>query len=67
MDSTTLFIGILAGAIGVGYFAYGKRQRMYVPMLAGVALMVYPYFLSSVWALVAVGVLLAALPFFLKA
>ena len=39
-------------------FAYGRKQRTATHTLAGVALMVYPYFVSSVLALVGIGVLL---------
>ena len=40
--------GIIAGAIGAGYFVYGKRQMKPVPMAAGVLLCIYPYFTDSV-------------------
>jgi hypothetical protein len=59
----SLFIGLLAGAFGVAYFVYGKRQAKLVPMLAGVGLCVYPYFFDSVVWLSVVGLLLAAAPF----
>ena len=39
---TGLWVGVLAGAVGMGYFIYGKRQAKYVPMIAGVLLCVYP-------------------------
>ena len=60
---SSLFIGLLAGAFGVAYFVYGKRQAKLVPMLAGVGLCVYPYFFDSVVWLSVVGLLLAAAPF----
>ena len=63
MTPATLAIGILAGAIGVGYFIYGKRQTKFVPLIAGMALCVYPYFVDSVLALVAIGAVLLAAPF----
>jgi multisubunit Na+/H+ antiporter MnhC subunit len=65
MSPAGLAIGILTGAIGVAYFIYGKRQARFVPLLAGLALCVYPYFVDSVpWSLV-IGAALAAAPFFL--
>ena len=65
MTPATLTIGILTGAIGVGYFIYGKRQARFAPLLAGLALCAYPYFVDSVpWSL-AIGAALAAAPFFL--
>lgn len=64
MTPTTLIIGIVTSAIGVGYFIYGKRQTKYAPLLAGLALCVYPYFVDSVTLLVVIGVALTAVPFF---
>ena len=61
---TTLMIGIVTSAIGVGYFIYGKRQTKYAPLLAGLALCVYPYFVDSLTWLVVIGVALTAVPFF---
>ena len=59
----SLWVGVVAGAIGMGYFIYGKRQAKYVPMLAGVLLCVYPYFVESLLALSVIGLLLVAAPF----
>jgi hypothetical protein len=63
MTPATLAIGILTGAVGVGYFIYGKRQAKFAPLLAGMALCVYPYFVDSVLWLVVIGALLMAAPF----
>ena len=63
MTGTTLAIGILTGAIGVGYFMYGKRQTKFVPLLAGMALCVYPYFVDSALWLIVIGAVLLAAPF----
>jgi len=59
----SLWVGVVAGAIGMGYFIYGKRQAKYVPMIAGVLLCVYPYFVESLLALSLIGLLLIAAPF----
>ncbi len=65
MTPASLAIGILTGAIGLAYFIYGKRQARFAPLLAGLALCVYPYFVDSVpWSLV-IGAALVAAPFFL--
>ena len=63
MNPTSLVIGIFSGAIGVGYFIYGKRQAKFAPLLAGMMLCVYPYFVQSVLWTVVVGVTLIAAPF----
>lgn len=63
MDTTSLVIGIFTGAIGVAYFIYGKRQARFVPLIAGMLLCVYPYFLASIPLMLAVGAALIAAPF----
>lgn len=60
-----LIAGILAGAIGTGYFIYGRRQTRIAPMVAGVLLCVYPYFVDGLLWLIVIGVALMALPYFL--
>jgi len=56
-------IGIFAGAIGMGYFIYGKRQAKFAPMIAGVLLCIYPYFTESLLWLSVIGALLLVAPF----
>jgi hypothetical protein len=59
----TLIIGIFTGALGVGYFVYGRRQAKFVPLLSGLGLCAYPYFVEGwVWLCI-VGVVLAVMPF----
>jgi len=59
----SFIVGIIAGAFGVGYFIYGKRQTKVVPMLAGVLLCIYPYFTDNLFWLSAIGILLLVVPF----
>jgi hypothetical protein len=54
---------MLAGVFGVAYFVYGKGQAKLVPMVTGVLLCIYPYFIDSVTWLLIVGALLLAAPF----
>ena len=63
MDATSLLIGVVTGAVGVGYFIYGKRQAKFVPLIAGMLLCVYPYFLASVPLMLGIGALLMVAPF----
>ena len=57
---------MLFGSVGLGFFIYGKRQSAISPMACGLALMIYPYFVSSVIVLVIIGLVLVALPYFLS-
>ena len=66
MNPSSLLWGVLFGSVGLGYFIYGKRQRAPVPLLSGVALMVFPYFISNSTLLVLAGVALAAIPYFVR-
>ena len=50
----------------MGFLLYGRRQRAVVPLLCGLALMVFPYFVSNNLLLVAIGVALMAIPYFLR-
>jgi hypothetical protein len=58
-----LLIGMIAGVFGVAYFIYGKKQQKFAPMIAGVLLCVYPYFVESVLWSAVIGALLLASPF----
>ena len=67
MDSTsTLIWGVIFGSIGLGFFVYGKKQKAVIPLLCGIGLMVFPYFISNMYILVFSGVVLVALPFLVK-
>ena len=62
-SATSLFFGIMASAVGVAYFIYGKRQARAVPMVAGIVLSIYPYFVDSLLWLTVIGLALVAAPF----
>lgn len=66
LDTTTLLWGLLFSSIGLGYFWYGKKQQRKAAFYAGLGLMIYPYFVYSPAALIAVGLGLMALPWLLK-
>ena len=57
---------MIAGAVGVGYLAYGKKKAKLVPAICGILLMAYPYFTDNVWILLGVGIALCAAPFVIK-
>ena len=66
MDSSFLLVTVLFGSLGLGYFVYGKKQNAIVPLVCGVALMVFPYFVSNVILLIAIGLIFTVLPFFVR-
>ena len=62
MNVASLLWSVLFGSIGLGYFMYGKRQSNMIIRYTGLALMLYPYFVSSTVAMVIVGIVLIFLP-----
>jgi len=44
----------------MGAFVYGKKQGLPKPMIIGIALMAYPYFVESGWLIFLIGALLTA-------
>ena len=60
MDIAWLMWSALFGLIGSAVLVYGRRQRRAAPTLVGLALMVYPYFVSTTLGVVGVGALLLA-------
>lgn len=66
MNESGLLWGVLFSSIGLGFFIYGRRQGKTVPLLAGIALMVFPYFMPNTTALVVVGATFVAVPYFLR-
>jgi hypothetical protein len=67
MDNPSLLVwGVIFGAIGFAFFVYGKKQRAIVPLFTGMALCVFPYFISNTYLLVLVGGILTAVPYFVR-
>ncbi|HEY8900341.1 MAG TPA: hypothetical protein VIM61_08010 [Chthoniobacterales bacterium] len=60
MTPEALLGAIIFGSIGMGAFVYGKRNGSWRPLVIGIALMVYPYFIAGTAMLYAIG---AALTF----
>lgn len=66
LSASSLFLGVLFGSVGLGFFIYGRKQRTIVPLLCGLALMVVPYFIPNALLLFVVGFVLVAVPYFLR-
>lgn len=61
--AATIFFSIVTSALGIAYMMYGRRQAKFAPLIAGLALCVYSYFIDSWLWLGVIGAALAALPF----
>ena len=66
MSTFQVVVNIISGAFGMGYFVYGKKQKMLVPLFSGVGLMAYPYFVSNTILLVVIGAVLLAVPYYFR-
>lgn len=66
MNESWLLWGLLFGSFGLGFFVYGKKQKAVVPLVCGLTLMIFPYFISNTIVLVAIGAMLIAVPYFVR-
>jgi hypothetical protein len=63
MNTSLLLWSLLLSSIGLGFFIYGKKQKVVVPLFCGLGLMIFPYFVSNTILLVAIGAALSVLPY----
>ncbi|XID75677.1 amino acid transport protein [Alkanindiges sp. WGS2144] len=66
METSQLLLGVIFSSIGLGYLIYGAKQRVSVPFVCGLILMIFPYYAGSIGVLVLVGAVLSATPYFVK-
>lgn len=66
ISAVNLIGNLLFSSIGFVAFIYGKKQSLWKPMFIGLALMIFPYFISQTLALFAAGVVGTALLFLLR-
>jgi len=59
-----LFAGLIFGLIGIAAFTYGRKSAQFRPMGIGVALMAFPYFVSELWLIYAIGIVLCGALYF---
>ncbi|MCU7997577.1 MULTISPECIES: hypothetical protein [unclassified Shewanella] len=66
-DNPALLLWSLVFSLfGLGFFTYGKRQVAPIPLVVGLTLMIYPYFVTYLALLIAIGIALIALPYFVR-
>jgi hypothetical protein len=66
MDSNIMLISIFTGAFGSGYLIYGIKQQMFVAIISGIILSVYPYFVPNIILSILIGIFFILLPWFWK-
>ena len=66
MNEANLLWSVLFGGIGIGFLSYGRREKSVVPLLTGLALIAFPYFIPNTTVLVVVGIALLFVPYFAR-
>lgn len=59
-DPAALFLSLIVSGIGFVLFVYGRKQERPPQLVAGLVLMVYPYFVESAWASLAIAAAICA-------
>lgn len=57
-DLTPLFVGFAVSSAGFVLFFYGRRMKRLPQLATGLVLMVYPYFVPGVLAMLAIAAVL---------
>jgi hypothetical protein len=65
IDSTTLMLSLLFGAVGTALFLYGKKAQRIPHLAAGLSLMICPYFIPNPIAMTSICLVLCVVPFFM--
>jgi hypothetical protein len=66
VEQSALLWGLLFGSIGIGYLVYGRRQRAPIPFLAGLGVILVPYFIEGTGWMLLMGAAFIALPRLVK-
>lgn len=56
MDGSALLVSFIISLVGYGMFRYGRSISRAPPLVGGLVMMGFPYFLSSVWLSLAIAV-----------
>jgi uncharacterized membrane protein YjjP (DUF1212 family) len=58
IDPNWLLLSMLVSGIGFVLLMYGKRQSLLPHMVAGLTLLIYPYFVSNCWLMTLIAAVL---------
>ena len=47
LNANFLFASLIWGAVGSGFFIYGKKQRAMIPLFGGIVMVALSYFIDS--------------------
>jgi hypothetical protein len=54
LEPGSFFTSLLVSGVGFVLFEYGRRMRRPPQIAVGLVLMVFPYFVASVWAMLGI-------------
>ena len=54
-NPAALLGSLVFGAVGLAAFMYGRKLVLWRPMVFGVVLMAYPYFVAQTWLIYTIG------------
>ncbi len=57
-DANWLLLSLIPGGIGSILLIYGKKMGRFPQLFAGLALLIYPYFATTMLSLIVVGVVI---------
>jgi len=66
LDQATLLWELVFGSIGLAMFVYGKKQKNMIALGCGITLILIPYVITDLIALIVVGLALVIAPFIIK-
>ena len=61
LDPGLLFLSLVTSGAGFVLFVYGKKQERWPQLVAGIVLMVYPYFVDTLAMSVGIAVAIVAI------
>ncbi len=56
------FFIIFLSVVGMGFFSIGKKTGDIFFILSGMIMMIYPYFVTTTWILITIGLILTIVP-----
>jgi hypothetical protein len=62
MDTNWLLLSMLYSTVGLGMFMYGKKAVRFVPLIAGLALMIVPFVITSILWMSIISIALIVCP-----
>jgi hypothetical protein len=61
LDAGSLLTSLLVSSIGFVLFEYGRRMRRVPQIAVGVVLLIFPYFVPNMYAMLAIAAVLVVL------